>query len=439
MISILNKIKIYLSVFIFFMGCDNTPTGKWEDPRVILISIDGFRGSLLKEKSFEKRCPNLFKLMNNGRWCSKVVSVFPSLTYPAHTSMITGVNPETHGITNNRIFNPSKNFIDWFWYADSIKTPTLITKAKEKKLITLGVSWPVTVGAPVDYLLPEFKSVNDSISTVDLIRKHDNPKYFLEIAKTRGIIPENNNPEGFNRDLLLHRLFMDTFTRKKPNLSLYHMIETDLIQHKCGKDSEEAWTAFMFMDSLVGNIMSYLDKNVLWNTTTLIVTGDHGFKNYNYEISINRLFESKGWLNIKDSGISNWEVVGIPSGGSAFIHLKDSKNEKLKQKVRITLSQQNEFKILEERHVTGSSLSLYKSDFILLAKKDYTFTRSIEQPFIKQSFGGSHGGDPKDKELYTGFIAVGPSIDKGVIDEMLLTDIAEIVSSVLELNLENNN
>ena len=439
MISILNKIKIYLSVFIFFMGCDNTPTGKWEDPRVILISIDGFRGSLLKEKSFEKRCPNLFKLMNNGRWCSKVVSVFPSLTYPAHTSMITGVNPETHGITNNRIFNPSKNFIDWFWYADSIKTPTLITKAKEKKLITLGVSWPVTVGAPVDYLLPEYKSVNDSISTVDLIRKHDNPKYFLEIAKTRGIIPENNNPEGFNRDLLLHRLFMDTFTRKKPNLSLYHMIETDLIQHKCGKDSEEAWTAFMFMDSLVGNIMSYLDKNVLWNTTTLIVTGDHGFKNYNYEISINRLFESKGWLNIKNSGIYNWEVVGIPSGGSAFIHLKDSKNKKLKQKVRIALSQQNEFEILEERHVAESSLSLYKSDFILLAKKDHTFVRAVDQPFIKQNFGGSHGGDPKDKELYTGFIAAGPSIEKGVNNEMLLTDIAEIVSSILGLNLENNN
>ncbi len=439
MILILKKIKIYLSAFIFFISCDNTPIGKWEEPRVILISIDGFRGSLLKEKNFEKRCPNLLKLMNNGRWCSQVVSVFPSLTYPAHTSMITGVAPEQHGITNNRVFNPAKNFIDWFWHADSIKTPTLITKANEQKLISLGVSWPVTVGAPIDYLLPEFKSVNDSISTVDLVRKHDNPKHFLETAKIRGIIPENNNPEGFNRDLLLHQLFMDTFIRKKPNLSLYHMIETDFAQHKYGKNSEEAWKAFMFMDSLIGKIVSLLDENGLWNTTTLIITGDHGFKNYNYEISINRLFENKGWLNIKNGGIYNWEVVAIPSGGSAFIHIKDSKNEKLKQKVRIALSQQNEFEILEERHVAGSSLSLHKSDFILLAKKGYTFTRSIDQPFIKQKFGGSHGGDPKDKELYTGFIAVGPSIDKGVNSKMVITDIAEIISSILGLNLDDNN
>jgi len=439
MISILNKLKIYLSAFIFFIGCENTPTGEWKDPRVILISIDGFRGSILKEKNFEKRCPNLLKLMNKGRWCSEVVSVFPSLTYPAHTSMITGVTPEKHGITNNRVFNPSKNFIDWFWYADSIKTPTLITKAKEQNLISLGVSWPVTVGAPIDYLLPEFKSVNDSISTVDLIRKHDNPKHFLEISKIRGIIPENNNPEGFSRDLLLHQLFMDSFIRKKPNLSLYHMIETDLAQHKYGKNSEEAWKAFMFMDSLIGNIMSLLDENNLWSSTTLIISGDHGFKNYNYEISINRFFESKGWLNINDNGIYNWEVVAIPSGGSAFIHLKDPKNDKFKQKVRIALSQQNEFEILEERHAAGSSLSLHNSDFILLAKKDYTFTRSIEQPFIKQNFGGSHGGDPKDKDLYTGFIAVGPSIDKGVNSKMVITDIAGIISSILGLNLSDTN
>ncbi len=438
MIAILNNIKIYLLFFIFFIGCGNTPKGNWKDQRVILISIDGFRGSLLKEKLFAKKCPNLLELINKGRSCSQVVSVFPSLTYPAHTSMITGVPPEIHGITNNRIFDPSKNFVDWFWYADSIKTPTLITKAKEKNLVSLGVSWPVTVGAAIDYLLPEFKSVNDSISTVDLIRKHDNPKYFLEIAKTRGIIPENKNPEGFSRDLLLHQLFIDTFIRKKPNLSLYHMIETDLIQHKYGKDSEEAWKAFMFMDSLIGNIMSLLDKNNLWETTTLVITGDHGFKNYSYEISINRLFENKGWLKIKNDEIYNWEVVAIPSGGSAFVHLKDSEDEQFKQKVRIALSQMNEFEVLEERHVKGSSLSLHKSNFILLAKKDYTFTRSVDQPLIKQRFGGSHGGDPEDKELYTGFIAVGPSISNEVVSKMAITDVAKIISPILGLNLDFN-
>ena len=433
--SILDKIKICFFSLVVFTSCDNSPVGNWEDPRVILISIDGFRGGLLKEKRFEIECPNLSLLMKKGRWSSQVKSVFPSLTYPSHTSMISGVLPEKHGITNNRVFNPEKNFIDWFWYADSIKKPTLITKAREKGLISLGISWPVTVGAQMDYLLPEFKSVNDSISTVDLVRKHDKPSRFLELAKIRGTIPKDGNPDGFNRDLLLHQIFMDTFIRKKPNLSLYHMIETDIVQHKYGKNSDESWKAFAFMDSLVGNIISLLDKKNLWSSTTLIITGDHGFKNYNYEISLNKLFEEKGWLKVQGNRIYDWKVVALSSGGSAFIHLNDPKNEKFKQLVRIALSQQSDFEILEKRHMAGTHLSSYNSDFVLLAKKGYTFVRSIEQPFIKQNSGGAHGGNPIDKELHTGFIAAGRLIDKEEVGEMMITDVAHIVASILGFSL----
>ena len=423
-------------IILFFISCGG-PKGNWSDPRVILISIDGLRGDILYNPTNTKDYPNLNRLMTDGEYCTSVQTVFPSLTYPSHTSMITGVTPDKHGIVNNRPFIPKNNFVDWYWYADSIEVPTLITKAKQSGLITLGVSWPVSVGAQIDWMLPEIKSVNDTISTIDRVRKHDRPESFLESAKVRGVVPEDGNPSGYNRDLLLHEIFMDAFTRKAPHLSLYHMIETDLVQHEFGKSSNEARDAFMFMDSLVGNIIDFLDDNNLWHSTTLIITGDHGFRDYKRQVSLNRLFEKEGWLTLNNGSISDWKVVCLGSGGSGFVRLKDPSDQDFKKRVRLLLSNQDAFEILEQRHMNGALWAPRKTDFVLLANDGYGFVRSTDQPFIVEKSGGSHGGDPRRKILKTGYIATGRGIKKGQIKSMSITDIAFKISDLLGLELEN--
>tara|TARA_B100000809_G_scaffold251997_1_gene286159 strand:+ start:894 stop:2195 length:1302 start_codon:yes stop_codon:yes gene_type:complete len=433
----MNSIKQFLILFTFgcFWGCSG-PHGEWGDSRVILISIDGFRGDILRDKFFADDLPNLARLSEMGESCSNVQTVFPSLTYPAHTSMITGVLPQKHGILNNRPFIPEKNFIDWFWYADSIKVPTLITKSHDKGLVTLGVSWPVTVGAKIDWMLPEMKSVHDSISTIDLVRKHDHPKTFLESAKVRGVVPEDGNPSGYNRDLLLHEVFMDAFARKAPHLSLYHMIETDLIQHEFGKKSNKTKDAFMFMDSLVGNIMSFLDKNELWESTTLIIIGDHGFRDYKKQVNVNRLFEKKNWLSLNKDGIEKWSVVCLGSGGSAFVRLKDPTDRVFKKEVRLLLSNQDAFEVLEQRHMNAVLWAPPETDFLLLAKKGYGFIRSLEKPYVHDQVGGSHGGDPRHSYLKAGFIAAGRGINNRKLKSMHITDVAHQISELLGLGLE---
>ena len=433
-----SKIQFLLYGALIIIGCEQGPVGDWKDPRVILISIDGFRGDLLTDKSFNQDCPNMSRLMTLGTFCNNVQSVFPSLTYPAHTSMISGVMPQKHGIVNNRIFSPKNNFVDWFWYSDTVKTPTLISKIQKKGLVSLGISWPVTVGAPIDYMLPEIKSVNDSISTVNLVRKHDNPDRFLESAKIRGVIPEDGNPQGYNRDLLLHEIFMDAFKRKRPHLSLYHMIETDYAQHKSGKNSKESQNAFMFMDSLIGNIMDFLDENNLWATTTLIITGDHGFRNYQKQLAINKLFEEKGWLKIENGEIKDWRVVGLASGGSAFVRLKEHGNENFKKKVRIALARQKEFETLERRHMNSILWAPIETDFLLLAKKEFCFVQYLEQPYIVEKSGGTHGGDPRNQHLKTGYIAGGRGVEKGTLDNMMITDVALQISALLDIGLISN-
>jgi len=420
---------------LFLLACSSR-TGNWSDNRVVLISIDGFRGDILKQHDFESSLPNLHRLVVDGESCSNVKTVFPSLTYPAHTSMISGVLPKHHGIINNRPFVPEKNFVDWYWYADSIQVPTLITRAKENGLVTLGVSWPVTVGAKMDWMLPEIKSVNDTISTVDLVRKHDVPSSFLESAKVRGVVPEDGNPKGYGRDLLLHEIFMDGFKRKAPHLSFYHMIETDLSQHAHGKHSDEAAQALMFMDSLIGNILTYIDENELWETTTLVITGDHGFRNYDKQLSVNRLFEKQGWVTIQDGKIIDWKVVCLASGGSGFVRLKNPHDLSFKKQVRFLLSKQPGFEIFEQRHMTGDLWAPIETDFLLLAKKGYGFVRQIDQPYELEKSGGAHGGDPNLSELKTGFIAAGRGIKHQKVEKMNITDVAFKISDLLGLGLK---
>ena len=440
-----SKTHILFCGILIIFGCGQGPIGDWQDPRVILISIDGFRGHLLTEKSFKRDCPNMSRLMTMGTFCNNVQSVFPSLTYPAHTSMISGVMPREHGIVNNRMFIPQNNFVDWYWFADTIKTPTLITKIREKNLVSLGVSWPVTVGATIDYMLPEIKSVNDSISTVDLVRKHDHPDRFLESAKIRGVVPENGNPQGYVRDLLLHEIFMDAFIRKRPHLSLYHMIQTDHVQHIHGKNSQEARDAFMFMDSLIGNIMTLLDDNNLWPTTSLIITGDHGFRNYQKQLAINKLFEEKGWLSIKDGKIENWRVVGLASGGSAFIRIKNHENDDFKKKVRIVLAKQKELEELNEkverdlavmgeteRRSVGKELRDLQREVQRLQnefKDDLNLRRNEELSMLQQSLLQ----EVQDYAQTTGYDLV---IGDGVLYANSAVNITELVLRAMEANFE---
>ncbi|SUZ91951.1 uncharacterized protein METZ01_LOCUS44805 [marine metagenome] len=425
-----------ISVGVVIFSCDGNK-GDWDDPRVILISIDGFRGDLFKEPEFPKQFPNLHRLATSGTYCNNVSSVFPSLTYPAHTSMITGEIPIKHGIINNNTFHPEINFLDWYWYQDSVYVESIIDKIKEKELVSLGISWPVTVGAPITWGLPEIKSTTDTISTVALVMKHDMPDHFIESAQLRGIINPKASTEGYSRDILLHKIFMDAFRRKRPHLSLYHMLQTDFAQHDHGKNSTEALDAFAFMDSLIGNIITFLDKEDLWSSTTLFITGDHGFRDVKKQLNVNRLFADQGWLEIVDKNtIKNWQVACLSTGGSAFVRIKDRDNRAFKKKVRLLLAKQSEFETLEKRHMNGQLLTSEETDFLLLANKNYAFSKSLDQPYMNNKPGGTHGGDPEQNYLKTGFIAYGRKIRPGTrLENMNITQIAPAVSDLLNLRL----
>lgn len=101
---------------------------------LVIISLDalGFRD--LREHQAE--LPVLSGLMTGGTWVKSVTGIYPTLTYPSHTTIITGQYPSVHGIVNNTKLQPTRRSPDWYWYQKDVQVPTLYDLARQKKLTT---------------------------------------------------------------------------------------------------------------------------------------------------------------------------------------------------------------------------------------------------------------------------------------------------------------
>jgi predicted AlkP superfamily pyrophosphatase or phosphodiesterase len=94
---------------------------------LVVISIDGMKPGYVTEAAKHGiKLPNLERFMAQGTYADGVVGVAPTVTYPSHTTLMTGVWPAEHGILSNTTFDAlRKNLGGWYWYASAIRVPTL--------------------------------------------------------------------------------------------------------------------------------------------------------------------------------------------------------------------------------------------------------------------------------------------------------------------------
>ena len=115
-------------------------------PRVVLLSVDGLDPRYLRDcDRIGLKIPNLRRLMREGEWAGGVVGEVPTVTWPLHTSMITGVAPAVHGIEANQR-----------WEYSLIKVKTIWDDVRANSRTSAAITWPVTVDAPITWNLPEY-------------------------------------------------------------------------------------------------------------------------------------------------------------------------------------------------------------------------------------------------------------------------------------------
>lgn len=409
-----------------------------QSKHVIIISIDGFRPDFYQDSSWGM--VNLRQLKEQGVSAKSVNSRFPTVTFVNHTTIITGEVPADHGILYNAPFAPLGQESDWYWFAKDIKAPTLWEAAKEKGLVTAAVNWPVSVGGAIDYNIPIVKEQEKP--QLEVIAHHATPEGFFQ--EVQEFATGKLTPEDFVvqdnltvMDANVGRISSYILRKYKPSLLTIRLSSIDHFQHHTGRDSEIVRTAVAGADRAIREILEGLERAGIRETSTIIITGDHGFINTHTTISPNLWLKEEGLFTDNN----NWKAQFQTVGGSAFLRLGPSADEETLSEVRSVLEalpqgQRKLFGIVERS--TLDSLGVDPEPVLALkAVPGIVFKNTITGPLLGTNRKGTHGYYPDLPQIKTGFVAYGAGIRKGLeIDNMGLEDIAPLVSKLLGLDLE---
>jgi arylsulfatase A-like enzyme len=244
---------------------------------LLVISVDGLDQRYLADADAMKlKIPNLRRLMREGQWSRGVVGVVPTITWPSHTTMITGVDPERHGIRGNR--RPASEGGDYYWSAKLLKARTLLDAAREAGLKTATITWPVTVDAPVDYNLPEyFQRRRGGSMDLRSIGSKSTPADLVE--RIAGMFP--SFAQEWMDDRTRTQAVVYLLKTVRPDLILLHLVDLDSEQHDNGPFTREASAMLEYTDELIGRMVEALPREY-----AVAVVSDHGFERIEHEVSL---------------------------------------------------------------------------------------------------------------------------------------------------------
>jgi predicted AlkP superfamily pyrophosphatase or phosphodiesterase len=405
-------------------------------PYVVMISIDGLRPQLLTE-STSLKLPTLRRLMRQGAW-ARVTGVLPTVTYPSHTTLITGVLPAVHGILDNRIFDP-ENLSNqaWFWYSSAIKVTTLPGAVRSRGLSAAAVSWPVTVGMALDYNVPEILRSRHR-ENLDLMAALSSPPRILESYGDSTGKPLAWPPTDADRAGLAAWL-VRTF---HPNLLLLHIFDSDTDAHTYGPDAPEALAAIERADVEVGRVLDAVSQAGLADQTDVVIVSDHGFLPLEKQLQPNFLFKREGLLTLNERGqVTGWEAFFHSSGGAGFVYLKRPDDHALTSRVGALLQQiaadpANGVEKVWSQAELRQAGAHPDASFGLTMKPGFYTSGAHEALLVSTTSKGGHGFDPARPELKATLVMAGPDVAKaGDLGLVSMTRIAPTVARWFDVQL----
>jgi predicted AlkP superfamily pyrophosphatase or phosphodiesterase len=433
------KLHFLLSILCYCSSLSllaQTPPSKY----VILISVDGFRPEFYQDPAWAT--PNLQQMAAQGVYAQGVRSVFPSVTYPSHTTILTGALPARHGIYYNSPFEKEGQTGKWYWEESLIQTETLWDAAKKAGLKTASLHWPVSLGAPVDYNIPEVWATGKDVERTLPMRQQATPKGLMEELEQKAtgtLSAQDLNSDFLVLDQNLARMASYLIQTYKPNLTTIHLLCVDHFAHEEGRQGPKVSKAVASADMAIGQIVEAVKRAGIKDSTAIIVTGDHGFVDIHTVLAPNVWLAQKGILE-KSSNRGNWKAAFHTSGAAAFLYLKDKKDTKTLQQVRALLqglpaTQKKLFRVIER-----AELDLIGADpevaLALSPVPGVSMSSTAQGEAVRSGSGGTHGFFPDFDQIQTGFVAYGAGLAKGKrIPVMGLEDIAPLICQLLGISL----
>lgn len=419
-------------------------------PHLLVVSLDAVSS---KDLTLLKTLPNFSKFLSQGALIERVHSISPTLTYPAHTTIVTGNYPIHHGIINNTLLEPSHSNPNWYWYAKAIKTPTLFDLAHKKGLTTCSILWPVTGCSQITYNLPEIFPTKKWHHQLIMSGLAGSLNYQLEILKKFGHLRQGTKQPYLDDFVMAATKY--TLLKYKPDLICVHLTDVDTHRHYTGYSSESSIQALYRHDKRLGEIIETLKEAHLYDSTHLVLLGDHDQLPVHSFIRLNQYLLEKGFIRCNKKGrILSYDAIAKSCDGSSYIYLKDKHNLELMKQIQSLL---NDLQSLPpypiEKCLSGEEASSMGADdlcaFMLEAKEGYYFIDDLSgeliEPVHSENVGimphhvhSAHGYLTSKADYTTFFMASGPLIKPNfILPEGELVNHAPLLAYLLGLEFKN--
>lgn len=366
-------------------------------PYVIVISADGFRYDYAKKYNAQ----NLLKLSQNGVAAKAMIPSFPSITFPNHWSLITGLFPSHHGLVDNYFYDykrkefyamsNAKNAEDGSWYGG---TP-LWSLAEKQGMLSASMHW---VG-----------SASDAGGARPTYYYH----YFEKFSPS----------EKVEKVVNWLKLPMD----KRPHFISLYFPEVDASGHKFGPESDNTKNAIQLVDVAVGELVKKVDALGLQNVNFIFLS-DHGMLDVDNEhpLEIPEMLLDKNRFDIFNSQTLLRVVVKNPAEiKTVYRELKKNKTPDYDVVLDKRLPRKLYFAKRDDRYSRiGDILLMPKAPKIFLEKG-------------KTTSDGKHGYNPFTvPQMKATFFAWGPDFKQNLeIPEFRNVNVYPLVAEILGLKI----
>jgi predicted AlkP superfamily pyrophosphatase or phosphodiesterase len=425
-------------------GSPASPAGDLapKDRLVVLISVDGLPADYFRDPRIHM--PTMRRLAEEGASAEGMRCSFPTVTWPNHTTLVTGVPPARHGVLSNSYFDRSAGKLvpllpDPLFDKDQIvQAPTIYDVAHEAGLKTAGIIWPATRNArTLDWTVPD-------CGTKELWDKYATASWMEEL-RAEGIPVDQQESwcksnAGVQRDWMYARAAAQVIRRHRPNLVLLHLVEVDHVEHAKGPRTPDAAWAASQADDRVRDVVEAIGAAGLQDRATVFVVSDHGFFGYTKTIFPNVALRKAGLITMDGEKIASRRAIAVPAGGAALVYILDaSRRAEIREQLTGMFSGLEGVRaVLEPKDfarwgMTTPEADPRMGDLVIAAKEGYSFsdTTAGDELMTEGPLKGTHGTLPDDPKLYATFIAWGAGIRRGA--RLPVTDSVNVAPTLARL------
>lgn len=421
--------------------------------RLIVFSVDAM---VTEDVEAMRNMPNFRKYLAGGsEFKNGMRTIYPSVTYPIHVSIMTGCFAGKHQITSNFGFTTANKDDTWLFSGEKVAVEDIFAAAKRKNLKTASVAWPVTGRNPnIDYLIDEywfpnpgetmragFADMGSSEEMLDIMEAHTD---LLELGWERG--GKKNFMVWPKVDDFWIACTCDIIRKYQPELTLVHTGTFDGFRHKYGVFGPHLEEARANLDRYIGELMAACEEAGVAEETNLIMVSDHGQRDICRAINLNVKLADAGFIDVDENGkVTDWRAFCFSNAMSSLVYVKDAKDEPLVHETLRELQKEGVFGVgriytardaWEEERLRG--------DFSFVIESDgYTsFGDKAVRPLVQNfdvsdyRFGRATHGYMPDYGPQPVFVAKGPDIHEGVmLDRGEVVDEAPTFAKLLGLDL----